>query len=107
MNMQRRRRERRQGNPLVSPTNDAHDRSDRLFSPEVADVNGSRALANDADVSGLEVDASDAEGTVYLDAALISAREQVRATLSVRRTVGRAAQAGMEAVRELREASCR
>jgi hypothetical protein len=107
MNMQRRRRERRQGNLLVSLTNDAHDRSDRLFSPEVADVNGSRALENDANVPGLEVAASDVEVAGYLDAALISARQLVGAARSVRRTASRAKQAGMDAVHKLREASCR
>lgn len=107
MNTQRRKHERRQDSLLISLANDAHDCSGRLFSPEVADMNGSQALANDAEVSGLAVDASDAEGAVCLDAALIRARRQAGAPPSVRLAAYRAAQAGMTVVRKLREAPCR
>jgi hypothetical protein len=99
--------ERREGNLLVSLTKDAYDYNDRLFSLEVSALDGAEWLDTDADVSGLEVDATPVEVNAYLDAAFASVRKNAGDELNVRLTAHRAAQAGMEAVRTLREASCR
>lgn len=87
----------RQGRIEVSLTTDAYDYNDLLFTLEVTEMNGDEGVENDADVSGLDVKASQPEIDAFLVAALQCAVELAGPQVSVRNVAGKAATKGLEA----------
>lgn len=84
--------ELREGNLMVSLTDDAYDYNDQYFTLEVTEMSGAEGVENDADVSGLPVTAGQDEIDAYLAAALASAKVCCGPELNVRNVAGQAAQ---------------
>lgn len=90
----------RNGNLVVSLTNDAYEYNNEFFTIEVTQMDGSECIENDADMSGLPVLSNKAEIDLFLSAAMEYAVANCVDVLEpvVRRLSHSAAQAGLNAI---------
>lgn len=88
----------RQGNLMVSLTEDAHAYNREFFTLEITHMDGDEGIENDADVSGLSVFATQAQIDLYLAAAMAHATARCGQEGRVRNAAVYAAQAGVLAV---------